>query len=651
MADYILDRLRLWEFGAALPDVYEPFAGAGVLLGSALRQMRDGLPNDWSDRQRHDLLIQHIGGAEIDPFACEVAKLSLILADYPNANGWRVEEQDLLVKGALAERLRGRDVILCNPPFEAFTREERTRYPEAHAVDGSKAVFALATALKARPKMLGFVVPNTLLVDRRYRAQRREVEQFYREVELVALPDGVFNVSQLDTALLIARDLRQPQDVQRLRSSAIYDADKKRFAATRLPSHTTEETRGPQITAEGRLWSPPLQHLWASLQGLPRVSTMVHGHWGLRWHSDLVTSPRAFDAPSPDRAAGYMDSSALDQFILGLPRYLDVGPGAIRWGRDYDWDAPKILANAGRLSRGYWRLAAAVDREGRRASQQFIVFWPNNSEVDLDAVAALLNGPVINAFLAEHSFDKRFRIRTLEAAPVPQQIPPGLGALSRAYTEATLQKGSRPEDLDRMLAQIDALTIAAYGLSNDLQRDLLAALGNSPRPLRGAVSRRRFRRSQAAPPLSSLSLFNRPADEKDLGEALGAPLSDREAARQWRRIARATPVEKWAGPSLTETGLEDALAIGPGAVASWRQESRVLSFVDDREVPFYPLEQFDGGKPIQGLIGVVAEVGDARVAWLWLIQPSTGLAGRRPLDVLKADGPGALRALIDRDFR
>ena len=32
VADYILDRFRLWEFGATPPTVYEPFAGAGRIL-------------------------------------------------------------------------------------------------------------------------------------------------------------------------------------------------------------------------------------------------------------------------------------------------------------------------------------------------------------------------------------------------------------------------------------------------------------------------------------------------------------------------------------------------------------------------------------------------------------------------------------------
>lgn len=653
VADYILDRFRLWEFGAQPLNVYEPFAGAGVFLGSALRQMRDGLPHDWSDKQRHDLLIRHIGGAEIDPFACEVAKLSLILADYPNANGWKIEEKDLLAKGALSARLVGQDVILCNPPFKAFTADERAQYPNAHAVDGSKAVFALSTALQAKPKMLGFVVPNTMLVDRRYRAQRRAVEQLYRDIELVSLPDGVFNVSQLDTALLIARDLREPGAAQRVRSSAVYDADKKRFAVDRTPSHVSEETRSAPTTADGTLWSPPLQHVWSALRDFPRLGGLVHGHWGLRWHGELKKTPRVFDVPDRDRVPGHMDSSALDQFVLGAPRYLDAGPGAIRWGHTYDWNAPKILANAGRLSRGYWRLAAAVDREGRRASQQFIAFWPvsNRVDMDLDAVAALLNGPVVNAFLAEHSFDKRFRIRTLERAPIPEHIPETLGDLSRAYGAAARRADSKPEDLARLLAAVDALTLEAYGLDADLTRDLVAAFDTNERPIRGASSRRRSRKPLASASKSMLPLFSEPPVEADHGEELGVALSDEEAARQLRSIANVVPIEQWAGRALTETGLHDALAIRPADLTAWSRDGRVLGFADEKGTALYPLEQFVCGTPVAGLDEIVADVGDARVAWLWLTQPHIGLDRQTPLDILKVRGVKELRPLVERDFR
>jgi len=388
----------------------------------------------------------------------------------------------------------------------------------------------------------------------------------------------------------------------------------------RTPSHISEEMRSTPTTADGTLWSPPLQHVWNALRDFPRVGDLAHGHWGLRWHGELKKTPRVSDVPDRDRVPGHMDSSALDQFVLNAPRYLDAGPGAIRWGHTYDWDAPKILANAGRLSRGCWRLAAAVDREGRRASQQFIAFWPvsNRADIDLDAVAALLNGPVVNAFLAEHSFDKRFRIRTLERAPVPKHIPETLGDLSRAYGAAARRADSRPEDLARLLAAVDALTLDADGLDADLRRDLLAAFGTNERPVRGASSRRRSRKPLVSAITSIFSVFGKPTVEADHGEELGVALSDEEAARQLRSIANVVPVEQWAGRALTETGLHDALAIRPADLAAWSSDGRVLGFVDEKGTALYPLEQFVRGTPVAGLNEIVADVGDARVAWLWL---------------------------------
>lgn len=652
VADYILDRFRLWDFGSSPPKIYEPFAGAGVFLGSALRQLRDGLPHDWTDKQRHDLLIKRIGGAEIDPFACEVAKLSLILADYPNANGWRIEEADLFAKDALSSRLKGQDVILCNPPFEAFTPEESLKYPKAKDVDGSKAVFALEMALRAQPKMLGFVVPNTLLVDRRYREQRRTVELSYREVELVALPDGVFNISQIDTALLIARELRQPGQAQVLRSSAVYDGDKKRFAVDRVASHTMVEVRDVAASS-GNLWSPPLQHIWKALGECPTLGDLVKGHWGIRWKGGQSGEIRVHDKPGKNRVLGYMDSGAIDQYALSAPRYLDVNPKAIYGGLNYEWDRPKILANAGRLSRGYWRLAAAVDREGRRASQQFIAFWPSNdsTSVDLDAVAAVINGPVVNAFLAEHSFDKRFRISTLERAPLPKNIPSNLGTLSRAYSIAARRRDSDPEMLAGLLNEIDTALLKAYELTAEQKRDLFSALSGSERPVRGRSSRRRILKAGRAPLAAALPLFPESPVETETGEHLGPTLSKVDAAKQLSSIARRLPIDRWAGQTLTANGLHNSAAISPANLATWMKKRLVVGFPDKNGTYHYPLDQFDKGTPLRGLDEIVTLIGDARAAWIWLRQPHVMLNRRAPIEILKADGIKPLRPIVARDFR
>lgn len=491
VADYVVERLRIWEWGTGLPQIYEPFAGAGVFLGSALRHLRDALPHQWTDKARHELLVQHVRGAEIDPFAAEVAKLSLILADYPNANGWRIEETDLFRDNALAERLIGAEVVLCNPPFEAFKPVERASYPQARRVSSSKAVFALETTLRAKPAMLGFVVPNTLLVDRRYRSQRSEIERSYREVELVALPDGIFNVSQADTALLIARDRLRPGERQLLRSAQVFDRDKRRFAETNRPSVVRELERNPVETAHGNVWLTPLHHVWTALGDHPRLGSVLHGHWGLRWRAGQKISSHM--APAEGRKRGLRDSAGLFQFVLGEPQWLDAEPSKILAGGNFRWSEPKIFCNSGRLSRGYWRLAAAVDREGLLASQQLIGLWPHlgHEDVDLDALAAIINSPVVNAYLAERSFDKRFRIAALEDAPLPRTIPNELGDLSRAYAAEAAHTPINPANLDELLRKIDDLVLSAYNLSVDHQHDLLGAMAQSERPLAHRSTRRR----------------------------------------------------------------------------------------------------------------------------------------------------------------
>jgi hypothetical protein len=464
--------------------VYEPFAGAGVFLVSALRHLREGLPQEWTDRQRHDLLVKKIEGSEIDAFAREVAVLSLILADYPNKNGWKIEAVDLFQDEVLAARLAKADVVLCNPPFEIFSEQERTLYPQVAAVSGARAEAVLGLTLRVAPRAIGFVLPRAFLMDRAYRNQRREVERLYREIELVSLPDGIFKVSQVETALLIARDLRQPSEPQIVRSSEVDDADRRSFVFTGLPSRQRKEVRSATEVGVTPLWIPPLGPLWRRLTQMPRIGDFVKGHWGLRWN-DGRQSKAGSDQPGPNRAEGLLGASDHRQFVHGLTTWLDVNPHHLYGGGNLPWASPKILCNAARLSRSNWRLAAVVDRDGLVASQQFVGLWPSDSSVDIDALAAVLNGPIANAYMADHSTEKRFRIQSLLNVPLPATLPRELGDLARTYASLLKQRSTRTnvERLSQLLDQIDQIVLGAYDLPPRLVRALLASFTGARRPV------------------------------------------------------------------------------------------------------------------------------------------------------------------------
>ena len=486
VAEYVVQRLELHNHKPEDIRIYEPFAGAGVFLVSALRHLRDLLPVEWSDQQRHNFLIKHISGDEVDPFACEVATLSLILADYPNHNGWHVEEADLFADGALAQRIGTNNVIVCNPPFEAFSKADRARYAIA-ANTHSKAIAALSAALDAKPLALGFVLPRSFILEQQFAEQRRRMESLYGSVEILKLPDGIFGASDVESSAVIARDLRAPTTrTITLLSTEVAERDRSSFLKTGQTTVQRDETRAVDDDPQGQLWIPPLNDLWDYLQRNPRLASVLEARRGLEWK--YRQDQAASDVEKPGYRLGYANARNLRQYRSPPSVWLDFRADQLRCGATHDWSTPKLIASATRLSRGAWCIGAFPDLEGLLCSQQFFAMRPTGAMTPnaLLALTAVLNGPVANAFLAVNSPKDRFRASVIDAIPIPVSLPAKLGELVEAYvallSSSDILSGTEDE-LPRMLAQIDATLLEAYDLPLRLERQLLAFFEGSERPV------------------------------------------------------------------------------------------------------------------------------------------------------------------------
>ena len=84
------------------------------------------------------------------------------------------------------------------------------------------------------------------------------------------------------------------------------------------------------------------------------------------------------------------------------------------------WDTPKILANSARRSGGPWRIAAAYDLYWLVASQAFFGIWLRDENVPGEALEAILNGPLANAFLTERASNQHFTNQSLKQLPMPK---------------------------------------------------------------------------------------------------------------------------------------------------------------------------------------------------------------------------------------
>lgn len=486
VAEYIVQRMELHRFKPEELMIYEPFTGAGVFLVSALRHLRDLLPVSWTDQQRHEFLIKHLAGDELDSFACEVASLSLILADYPNHNGWHIDEVDLFEEGVLEEKMKAHNVILCNPPFEAFNQKERAKYSITSNAY-SKAVAVLDAAINARPLGLGFVLPRAFILEKKFVDQRRKIEQIYGNVELVELPDRTFGVAVIDAAILIATDLRSPVSTFiNLKSTEIAGRDRVAFLKTGQTTTQRHLSRPVNANATGELWIPSFAPLWNYLETCPCLGTILRPSRGIEWNYNQAKATS--DYPQKGFRKGLHTARNQRQFKLNQTVWLDFQPDSLRCNYTKDWSYPKLIMNAARLSRGPWRIGASLDSKGLLYSQQFYGLWPITplSEKDLLALSAVLNGPVANAYISVHSPSKMIRVSAISQIPIPKILPDRLADLVADYSDRLANPKVLCHDdeyLDALLMQIDALVLEAYDLPPRLEHELLDYFRGADRPV------------------------------------------------------------------------------------------------------------------------------------------------------------------------
>ena len=203
--------------------------------------------------------------------------------------------------------------------------------------------------------------------------------------------------------------------------------------------HTSHPLRGAPpveraagVAVGGGLRFDPLSALWRHLESYPRLSSRFAVHRGIRWTSPNGARPNEAGA---GRRRGLHGARRARQFRLPDPVSVGHRQGRPRRGTGLPWDRDKLVVTATRPTRGPWRIAAGLDREGLVCSEQFFALWPKGPVPDaqLPAFAAVLNGPVASAFLAAHAPAKGSCLAALKDVPIPPALPARAAELAADY--------------------------------------------------------------------------------------------------------------------------------------------------------------------------------------------------------------------------
>ncbi|MDE0431294.1 MAG: N-6 DNA methylase [Caldilineaceae bacterium] len=483
IAEYIVRQLPFHELSLAERRVFEPFSGHSVFLVAAMQRLRDLLPSNMSPKERHNYFVEMLSGIEIDAFAREVARLSLMLADYPNPDGWKLYQGDALKSPLFEKELERANIVLCNPPFGRFDADEKVEYENLSSV--WKPAEILHRVLQNPPELLGFVLPKIFLNGQSYKQARSLIGHTYSSVEILGLPDRVFQHSEAESVLLISSGLNSGSVY--LQTGEIHRRDLDAFYTARQPWY--DDVRKVENAGKAfadNLWRPPLDEVWQATAEMKRLGDLSRIHRGIQYNIPFVenrTDLVAFKDCQGFMRGLHTAKGAVEPYIVTASVFLNMDPSLmLTAANEFAWEKPKLIVNASRQSRGPWEISASVDYTGLVCYRNFHGIWPT-SGLPLELLAAIMNGPMANAFVSARGGNRYIRISALKDIPVPEftaKQQQDIVSLVCQYINVreswSRKKNSAIEERNRcldLLHVIDAEILKAYDLEPRLERTLL----------------------------------------------------------------------------------------------------------------------------------------------------------------------------------
>jgi len=246
----------------------------------------------------------------------------------------------------------------------------------------------------------------------------------------------------------------------------------------------TPANNGKTISFRSRI----LQDLWDELAAFPKLAEVAEIQRGVEY--PFLRNNKEIFSEEPDEGFALGLSRIDDEiepYITKPSRYLNTDPKVVRGKALQDsWQKPKVIANAVDTDAERWPIVGAIDEQGLVCTQDFYGIWPTGS-LPIEVLAALINSPIVNAFLSTHSFSEHNHKAILQQAPIPHFTKADIHlitSLVRNYRTTRERWCSEPGGMtgQGILGQLDGKILGIYRLSMQVERDLLAYFEGYKRP-------------------------------------------------------------------------------------------------------------------------------------------------------------------------
>ena len=489
LVDYIVGQLADWIAEIPVDElrIFEPACGHAPFLVSAMRLLHS--MEIKPDGGLSKFLRERLIGVENDPFALEIARLSLTVADEPNSNGWDgLIEGDMFADGCLPSLAKQATVLLANPPW-----------------GDAKATRLLAETLPClQPgSVFGFVIPATFLFtpDKK---QPKELRAWLLDNcqlgEIDLFPDQIFNFADQECTVILGR--RLPAKARRgalsTRLRRVREPDRGRFrddyqfTTSRIVSQSSFRDE-----PDGQLWVPEFtDEVWTWLKHLPKLESIADVEKGME-HKGKFLPPGAKTVevkPFPGSKRGF-DSADGEWSIDDHPKFghFNLDSEVIRRLGGCENRSPQVLINYAPVSRDHWKLKPFIDDIGRPFSSRLICVRPLSSATPLELLWAICCSPLANFYVYAQMLKREVRVGTFRMLPIPDfdetscrivvQAVKDYIALAKQGRKSLIDKGGYTNTaLRNALLRVDAEVLRLYDIPAHAERFLLDQFVGEKRP-------------------------------------------------------------------------------------------------------------------------------------------------------------------------
>ena len=494
IAERILHRLPIEDLPLEKRIVLDGTCGSGNLLLAAYDRLLDLLPHRWTSQTRHEYLLQRIWGIDIDPFACEIARLSLLLYSLPEGDSWKVRAGDVLEDTPQELFGAGPSIIVGNPPFQERAVGKRVQ----------KAAVVLDRYLEwLEPNgLLGVVVPITFLHNSSGKDTRNRLLKNFDVMEVWHLDEGAFPGSSVATAVILGRKLPQ------LRSRA-----NAGLARIEKVGQIEQELVGPQRDLVGKYTIPYLvsKEDWIYDPQL-RMESSVFDHIWRR--IDAAFPPIAphfcgiFNGIKPGKGARLTHFSdewqgkgwqpilyknmhgALSPFQIGWesqsPKFVKYPSDELERPRNpLHFEHPKkVITNATRNPNSPWRFYAATDTQRLIVTENFNYILPR--EASAEELTAVLNSTLANAWFSSRNYQRDVNLSHLKELPFPyfseQQSNDICELVHRIESLLRSTDSHAVERLHQCVEDLDNMIFDAYDVNETERKKISSWMNQFQRP-------------------------------------------------------------------------------------------------------------------------------------------------------------------------